>query len=170
MVAPVAASPQRPEKSAGRAPQNAPRHVASMLHRAAGTDREPLKQKGNYCCNMGVACNIKNNQVPGLHALPEKLWSKSPDCASGPAFKNNCALYLRGMPALSTTSFHFLMSAVRRASASSGVLAFAMTPTLLSCSCTSGMARTSRIALFIVSMTSFGVSLGTPTPFQEITS
>src|SRR6478672_3826521 len=92
------------------------------------------------------------------------------DCESEPALNGTLSGYFREMPALSTTSFHFLISAVKRANASSGVLAFAITPTFPRASCTSDVARTSRMALFIVSMTSFGVSLGTPTPFQEITS
>src|SRR3954451_11455410 len=78
--------------------------------------------------------------------------------------------YLRGMPALSITAFHLAMSDFNFAISSSGVLALAITPTFANFSFTSGNASTSRIALFIVSMISFGVPLGANTAFQDVTS
>src|SRR5262245_3640714 len=93
-----------------------------------------------------------------------------PDQRPGPLLRAARGAYFLSMPALSITSFHFLISPVSLAIISPGELACATTPTLANCSLTSGMSSTSRIALFIVAMTSFGVPFGAPTAFHEITS
>src|SRR6185312_3470001 len=154
--------------------RQSPPAAASPRPRARPCLRQPRRWK--VCCSFHfhTHCVIHGRRHQRAyahfrHAMATNPESRTNAACLDPGLQDE-GYHFRGMPAFSITASHFLISDLSFAISSSGVLPFAVTPTLAKRSFRSGSASTSCMALFIVSIASFGVPLGANTPFQDVTS